>query len=117
MSRHVTDCPTVNNFVIWGRGKEELTPLKIAHCNTPTGSLDSQTIYLPARERKRSSNRAYVSFPSPRIVGNNTLPMYVLLGVSFVYIRSSLYFAHAWLLTLLPFGKEQGVKIVALAFQ
>ena len=33
----------------------------------------AQTLYLPAGGRKGSGNRAYVSFPSSRIVGNNTL--------------------------------------------
>ena len=35
-------------------------------------SLASQTLYLPVGGRKGSGNRAYVSFPSPRTIGDNT---------------------------------------------
>ena len=56
------------------------------------GSLASQTLYLPAGGRKGSGNRVYnVSFPFPRIVGNNTL-VCITYGVKFVYIPFKLSF-------------------------
>ena len=78
--------------------------------------LTSQTLYLPSGGRKGSGNRAYNdSFPSPRIVGNNTLAC-IAYGVWF-YIWSSFHFAHAWLLRLPTYYhcQEQGVNVVSVS--